>query len=1121
MPGQKLTTEEFAKSVAEHINSKLKLESSDSSDKLILSELRRISSLIDPESSSKSKKRKIAGDIVAPVTSNSGTTLTKEPTNLVSFFDNLAKLPAILEDKLIKKVQSAAVSILPKGLVDKVTSIAAGEIKPKKEQEENKSDPSKDNSKKDTPVAPKSLLESTKDVQKVEIKNFKELTDILPKVLKESFHDLREDLKEMTKILKTLPGLLKKIGDRGGGLLDTLLGAAGLATLGGGKKGLLKKLAQKSRIFANRTLPLALRAAKGAAIAGGTALLASKPAQFIAEKAGALKEGAVKAFESSKTKAAPIVEKIIQSKPAQFIAEKAGALKEGAVKAFESSKTKAAPIIENVAEKAGALKEGAIKYGGKALEGLKKFIPGKTGAVVAEKLAESGAGKSVATKIATSIAKRIPKSLGGALAKSIPFLGAAIGGAFAISRLIKGDYVGAALEAGSGIGSAATAIPATIALLIKDVYEDSYGVKPESDPEVGERMKGIKEKVEQAANEFLGKEKKAPEKTAEKKSEEAPAITPEPVKEAVSAAKTETSKAETSSVESKAPAITPEPVKEAINEQAEVSEVGTPEQEESKAPAITPEPVKEAVQIEPKKLSSFQKRGKELKDKHLFRAEVAKIAGMRNIQYTGGIPVDDKGSPLLDTATLNEVQKKYNQPVTENPEQQIEAAKQMSAAMKGIDSSQEKTDSSEIPETKAESKAPEITPEPVKEAVSAATETPKIETPSAESKAPEITPEPVKEAVVAKTEPSKPKNAAQEVTEKYNKRKEKVNEWIENGYRSTNDIPKEFATKSLPPAYAKQALMKSLALSLTAKGAKADTGSNENIISNNIETGEATVTPIGVPSSESKAPAITPEPVKEAVSAATETPKAEAPAITPEPVKEAVSMTEKKREPVKANDSNPHLEQLIKTNPQFKEVYEDVKFDKNAVAYLNGLSPKQLDKIVTGKSPLAVDIAIEKVKTSAKLQQTDSVFKSSVESKTEAPSVTAEPKAPEILYTTGGTVRAKSSGTLSPSQDAMPSITPVTEKSSPQNDKNLEAIASNTGDTNKTLSSLVAGFNNLARALEKFGVSVANQPPTIVNAGSQQAPLPKASSSQFANMGNSDITNFRRNTVEGSRFQPA
>ena len=1083
MPGQKLTTEEFAKSVAEHINSKLKLESSDSSDKLILSELRRISSLIDPESSSKSKKRKIAGDIVAPVTSNSGTTLTKEPTNLVSFFDNLAKLPAILEDKLIKKVQSAAVSILPKGLVDKVTSIAAGEIKPKKEQEENKSDPSKDNSKKDTPVAPKSLLESTKDVQKVEIKNFKELTDILPKVLKESFHDLREDLKEMTKILKTLPGLLKKIGDRGGGLLDTLLGAAGLATLGGGKKGLLKKLAQKSRIFANRTLPLALRAAKGAAIAGGTALLASKPAQFIAEKAGALKEGAVKAFESSKTKAAP--------------------------------------IIENVAEKAGALKEGAIKYGGKALEGLKKFIPGKTGAVVAEKLAESGAGKSVATKIATSIAKRIPKSLGGALAKSIPFLGAAIGGAFAISRLIKGDYVGAALEAGSGIGSAATAIPATIALLIKDVYEDSYGVKPESDPEVGERMKGIKEKVEQAANEFLGKEKKAPEKTAEKKSEEAPAITPEPVKEAVSAAKTETSKAETSSVESKAPAITPEPVKEAINEQAEVSEVGTPEQEESKAPAITPEPVKEAVQIEPKKLSSFQKRGKELKDKHLFRAEVAKIAGMRNIQYTGGIPVDDKGSPLLDTATLNEVQKKYNQPVTENPEQQIEAAKQMSAAMKGIDSSQEKTDSSEIPETKAESKAPEITPEPVKEAVSAATETPKIETPSAESKAPEITPEPVKEAVVAKTEPSKPKNAAQEVTEKYNKRKEKVNEWIENGYRSTNDIPKEFATKSLPPAYAKQALMKSLALSLTAKGAKADTGSNENIISNNIETGEATVTPIGVPSSESKAPAITPEPVKEAVSAATETPKAEAPAITPEPVKEAVSMTEKKREPVKANDSNPHLEQLIKTNPQFKEVYEDVKFDKNAVAYLNGLSPKQLDKIVTGKSPLAVDIAIEKVKTSAKLQQTDSVFKSSVESKTEAPSVTAEPKAPEILYTTGGTVRAKSSGTLSPSQDAMPSITPVTEKSSPQNDKNLEAIASNTGDTNKTLSSLVAGFNNLARALEKFGVSVANQPPTIVNAGSQQAPLPKASSSQFANMGNSDITNFRRNTVEGSRFQPA
>ena len=62
----------------------------------------------------------------------------------------------------------------------------------------------------------------------------------------------------------------------------------------------------------------------------------------------------------------------------------------------------------------------------------------------------------------------------------------------------------------------------------------------------------------------------------------------------------------------------------------------------------------------------------------------------------------------------------------------------------------------------------------------------------------------------------------------------------------------------------------------------------------------------------------------------------------------------------------------------------------------------------------------------------------------------------------------------------------------------------------------------MAKALEKFGISVANQPPTIVSAGggNKSQPSPRTTSSQYANAGNGDITNFRIGTVEASRFHP-
>jgi hypothetical protein len=96
-----------------------------------------------------------------------------------------------------------------------------------------------------------------------------------------------------------------------------------------------------------------------------------------------------------------------------------------------------------------------------------------------------------------------------------------------------GDVVGAGLEAVSGIGSFATAIPATVALLAKDVYEDVYGIKPESDPLVGERLGLIESETETAvkaevANKVGGEEKKGGDKKgnapAETKVPEAPEL---------------------------------------------------------------------------------------------------------------------------------------------------------------------------------------------------------------------------------------------------------------------------------------------------------------------------------------------------------------------------------------------------------------------------------------------------------------------------------------------------------------------------------------------------------------------------------------------------------------------
>jgi hypothetical protein len=89
-------------------------------------------------------------------------------------------------------------------------------------------------------------------------------------------------------------------------------------------------------------------------------------------------------------------------------------------------------------------------------------------------------------------------------------------------------------------------------------------------------------------------------------------------------------------------------------------------------------------------------------------------------------------------------------------------------------------------------------------------------------------------------------------------------------------------------------------------------------------------------------------------------------------------------------------------------------------------------------------------------------------------------------------------------------------------DKILTQIANNTETTNKSIAGLANGFNVLAKSLERLGVSVANQSPTVINnvSGGSKGGSSKVSSSQIASAGNSTISSFRSG-IEASRFVPA
>lgn len=150
----------------------------------------------------------------------------------------------------------------------------------------------------------------------------------------------------------------------------------------------------------------------------------------------------------------------------------------------------------------------------------------------------TGAGKVSKTAIEKVARPLVGKAIGKTAIKSIPLVGAAAGGLFAIGKLLQGDVVGAGLEAASGLGGPLTAIPAMVASLARDTYTGVFGMTPESDPFFGTKM-GIVSSVltglvSAAFAKLTGKKEEAPTAPAQGATKvpdipaQAPSATPAP-----------------------------------------------------------------------------------------------------------------------------------------------------------------------------------------------------------------------------------------------------------------------------------------------------------------------------------------------------------------------------------------------------------------------------------------------------------------------------------------------------------------------------------------------------------------------------------------------------------------
>lgn len=135
-------------------------------------------------------------------------------------------------------------------------------------------------------------------------------------------------------------------------------------------------------------------------------------------------------------------------------------------------------------------------------------VTGQVGKTVSQKVsnirAATAAGPGgLKQAIKAAAGPLVKQSIGKIATRSIPIIGIGLGGLAAISRLMEGDIVGAGIDAASGFGSLATAIPLITASVTRDVYRSVFNVNPETDPQFFSRMAMVKEVVEQLVKSAL------------------------------------------------------------------------------------------------------------------------------------------------------------------------------------------------------------------------------------------------------------------------------------------------------------------------------------------------------------------------------------------------------------------------------------------------------------------------------------------------------------------------------------------------------------------------------------------------------------------------------------------
>jgi hypothetical protein len=217
--------------------------------------------------------------------------------------------------------------------------------------------------------------------------------------------------------------------------------------------------------------------------------------------------------------------------PIKALKSMAGAAGKFLAHPIETTKAAASAIktMAGIAPKAAAAAVGAVAP--KAAEAITK-APG-----VVSKVAKGG--KKAIGSLVTKLMPGMMKKYGGKLAGSlIPGIGTLIGAGMTVGSLLRGDWIGAGLNAVGMIPYAGLAtIPAAIA---REVYSDVYdGADPVTDPLRAQRMPELLASVrEQVGNWISGKEQSPTQVVEDQKAETASGVSPTPTPtEAVAARK--------------------------------------------------------------------------------------------------------------------------------------------------------------------------------------------------------------------------------------------------------------------------------------------------------------------------------------------------------------------------------------------------------------------------------------------------------------------------------------------------------------------------------------------------------------------------------------------------------